>query len=186
MQTANARESPPGASDDLSGARLPDSAQRQLDALRSVIDARLVELESALADPARGSELVGLIFELSRLATTEAQAAATRACFQIKHDGEAALLEAEARSSAAVEAERRISSELRKSLEKAQTRIELVEAEWQALLHTANEQTQLIESERHARVDLDRTIDQLEQQLIETRAALDDAQESAQALATER
>src|SRR6476469_1000248 len=139
MQTANARESRPGASDDLSGARLPDSAQRQLDALRSVIDARLVELESTLADPARGSELVGLIFELSRLATTEAQAA-TRACFQIKHDGEAALLEAEARSSAAVEAERRISSELRKSLDKAQTRIELGRDEYQALLNNENEQ----------------------------------------------
>jgi 16S rRNA C1402 N4-methylase RsmH len=57
---------------DPSSARLLESAQRQLDALRGAIDARLVELESALADPSRAAALTSLMTELARLATTEA------------------------------------------------------------------------------------------------------------------
>src|SRR5437868_13871654 len=108
------------AARDLADVRLLDSAQRQLDALRAAIDAKLAELDAALADPSRASSLTGLMAELARLSTTEAQAAASRACLQIQHDGEAALLEAEARQSHALEVERKNSSELRKNLDKSQ------------------------------------------------------------------
>src|SRR3954454_17564690 len=113
---------------DPAGARLLESAQRQLDALRAAIDARLVELDAALADPSRAASLPSLMTELARLSTTEAQAAASRACLQITSDSEARLLEADARSSAALEAERRNVSELRKTSDRAQKRIEQLEA----------------------------------------------------------
>ncbi|MGC4082478.1 MAG: PilZ domain-containing protein [Vicinamibacterales bacterium] len=160
-------------------APLLDAAQRQLDALRAAMDARLAELESALADPPRAASLGGLILELSRLSTAEAHAAATRACLQIKHDSEAMLLEVEARHSSAVEAERRLTSELKRSLEHAQKRLDIVETEKHAVLDSAREQAHLVESERAARVELDRTVARLEREIEEANAALREAQETA-------
>ena len=164
---------------DLSDTRLLDSAQRQLDALRAAISARLAELESALNDPAGAGALTGLILDLSRLATTEAQAAAARACLEVKHDGEAALLEADARSSGAMAAERKTSSDLRKALEASQKRADLAETERHAVLQAAHEQQQLLVSERSTRADLDRTIVQLERQVKDANAELQDERESA-------
>lgn len=182
MKPSNDIETPRDPAD----ARLLESAQRQLDALRATIDARLSELDAALADPSRASSLTGLILELSRLATAEAQAAATRACLQIKSDGEAAILEAEARSLAAVEAERRTASDLRKNLDKAQKKLDLVESEKHAVLQAAREQTQLLESERGSRAELDRTITHLEHQVAQAQASLGEADEAVERSGTER
>ena len=166
MKAANGLETAAGSGD----VHLLESAQRQLDALRATIDARLDELDAALADPSRASSLTGLILELSRLATAEAQAAATRACLQIKSDGEATILEAEARNLAAVEAERKLASELRKNFDKAQKKLDLLETEKHAVLQAAREQTQLLEAARASRGDLDRAIAKLEQQVADEQA----------------
>src|SRR3954447_7623212 len=176
MKTAKIMDAPVGAP-----TRLLDSAQRQLDALRAAIDARLNELDSALADPSRASSLSGLILDLARLATTEAQASATRACLQITSEGEASLLEAEARSASALDAERRTSSDLRKALEKAQKRVDVLDAEAQAAIQAARDQAQQLESERASRSDLDRTITRLEQQVEDLRAQLSDAADAVDA-----
>src|SRR5215204_1399441 len=67
---------------------LSDSAQQHLTTLRSEIESRLATLEEVLADPSRGESLAGLILDLSRIATEEAQAAAAQACeiFRIEAD----------------------------------------------------------------------------------------------------
>ena len=170
---------------DLPDARLLDSAQRQLDALRVAISARLAELESALDDPADAGSLTGLILDLSRLATTEAQAAAARACLEVKHDGDAALFEANARTSGAIAAERKISSDLRKALEASQKRADLAETERHAVLQASHEQQQLLESERSTRADLDRAIVRLEHQVKDTNAELQEERESVRRAADE-
>ena len=182
METARYIDSASGPG----GVRLPDSAQRQLDALRSAIEVRLAELEAALEDPMRADTLTGLVLDLARLSTTEAQATAARACQQLKFDSEAALLEADARTAAAVDAERRAGADVRRSLDALQKRLDLVESEKHALMQAAREQTQMLEGERSSRGDLDRTIAQLERQLEQGRADLADVQMRAQALRDER
>lgn len=177
MKTAKVMESPEDSAREQS-APLPDAAQRQLDALRAAIDSRLRELDSALADPASAPALPGLILELSRLATAEAQAAAARACLQIKHDSEATLLEQEARSAAAVDTERRAASELRRTLESVQKRLDVAETERHAAVEAAREQARQVEGERNARLDLDRTITTLERQLEDARNALAESQDA--------
>ena len=170
---------PPAASAGATDPRLLEAAQRQLDALRSAIDARLAELEGALADPERAAALPGLVLELSRLSTSEAQAAAQRACLQVQYDSEATLLEQDARSSAALEAERKTSAELRRSLEQVQKRLDVVETEKHSILESARDQALLIENERTARGELDRTITRLERQLEEVLATSTEAQDAA-------
>ena len=61
---------------------LSGSATREMDALRTALDARLVALEAALADPAQSASLERLVLDLARVATTEAQVAAARACLE--------------------------------------------------------------------------------------------------------
>ena len=182
MKAANGLETSRESGD----VHLLESAQRQLDALRATIDARLAELDAALADPSRTSSLTGLIVELARLATTEAQAAATRACLQIRSDGEASMLEAEARNLAAVEAERKRASELRKHLDTAQKKLDLLETEQHAVLQAAREQTQLLEAERASRGDLDRSLARLERQVADAQAQVVEAGEVAERVTIER
>ncbi len=182
MKAANGLET----SRDSGDVHLLESAQRQLDALRAAIDARLAELDAALADPSRASSLTGLILELSRLATAEAQAAATRACLQVRSDSEASRLEAEARNLAAVEAERKLASELRKNFDKAQKALDLLETEKHAVLQAAREQTQLLEAERSARGDLDHTIARLEREVADAQARTNEADESTEQAVIER
>lgn len=171
---------------DAGGVRLLESAQRQLDALRATIDVRLAELDAALANPSRAASLTGLIVELARLATSEAQAAATRACLQIRSDGEASMLEAEARNLAAVEAERKLASELRKNLDRVQTRLDLLETEKHAVLQAAREQTQLLEAERASRGALNRTITRLEREVTDAQARVLEEGDAAERAAIER
>lgn len=170
---------------DLTDTRLLDSAQRQLDALRAAINARLAELESALDDPAASGSLTRLILDLSRLATSEAQAAAARACLEVKQDGDATLLEADARSSAAIAAERKTSSGLRRSLEASQQRTQLAETERHEVLQASHEQQLLLESERATRADIERAIVRLERQVKDASAELKDERESVRRAAAE-
>ncbi|MEQ1729781.1 MAG: hypothetical protein ABL982_15525, partial [Vicinamibacterales bacterium] len=154
--------------------------------MRAAIDARLAELDAALADPTRASSLTGLILELSRLATAEAQAAAARACLQIKSDGEAWILEADARNLAAVEVERKAASELRKSLDKTQKTLDLVESEKHEVLQAAREQTRLLEAERSSRGELDRAVARLERQVTDAEAKTVEADDALERATIER
>src|SRR5438046_9921127 len=52
----------------------------ELEDLRTALDARLATLEAALANPDECESLETLVIELARVATTEAEAAAARAC----------------------------------------------------------------------------------------------------------
>ena len=61
---------------------LATNAQRELDTLRSELDSRLAALEGALAHPDPRASLENLVLELARVATAEAEAAATRASLE--------------------------------------------------------------------------------------------------------
>src|SRR5437667_3416245 len=58
------------------------NAQRELDTLRTELDARLSALEAALARPDSHASLETLILDLARVATAEAQAATARATLE--------------------------------------------------------------------------------------------------------
>jgi chromosome segregation ATPase len=83
-----------------------EAAQKRLDALRSSVEIRLAALEAALADPSRGDALESLILDLSRVATEEAQAVATRACVDSRLTADVQIAQAKAAAQAAIEQER--------------------------------------------------------------------------------
>ena len=165
METAPVREVIPGSPAAQLDTRLLEAAQRQLDILRATMDARLSELEVALADPSRSTSLSALVLELSRLATSEAHATAARICMQLRHDGDAALLDVETRHASALEAQRKIAWDQQWALENAQKRIELLESEKQSVTQAARDQSQMLEVERAARGDRERAVALLERQI---------------------
>ncbi|MCU1382384.1 MAG: hypothetical protein JWL71_1081, partial [Acidobacteria bacterium] len=61
---------------------LVTTAQRELDALRAELEARLAALERALTHPEPGVSLEKLLMDLARTATAEAEAAAARATLE--------------------------------------------------------------------------------------------------------
>ena len=83
---------------------LPDSAQQHLTTLRGEIESRLATLEEVLADPSRGESLAGLILDLSRIATEEAQAAAAQVCHIFRSEADRQVAEQRAAAAAAIEA----------------------------------------------------------------------------------
>src|SRR3954465_1135845 len=67
---------------------LVGEAQRELDALRAQLDVRLTALEGALASPDPDHPLAGLVLDLARTATAEAESAAARATLEAQLDVE--------------------------------------------------------------------------------------------------
>jgi len=111
---------------------LPETAQRHLASLRASVDDRLAALEEVLADPSRGESLEGLILDLSRVASEEAQAAAAKAVLDVQTQAEKDVAEARATMAAsgemqlvleetqiALEREREQAAELRRAVEEA-------------------------------------------------------------------
>jgi chromosome segregation ATPase len=103
-----------------------------LEALRGDLDRRLAALDAALADPARGGSLQGLILDLARVATDGAKAAAARACASTKLNADMQVAQAHAAAQSAVERERTIAASLRGTLEQVQQEITELEREKQA------------------------------------------------------
>jgi chromosome segregation ATPase len=103
-----------------------------LEALRGDLDRRLAALDAALADPARGGSLQGLILDLARVATDGAKAAAARACASTKLKADMQVAQAHAAAQSAVERERTIAANLRGTLEQVQQEITELEREKQA------------------------------------------------------
>src|SRR6185369_4217906 len=131
-------------------AHLPDAARQELAALRSTLEHRLATLEEVLRDPSRGESLAGLILELSRIATEEAQVAASHACIEIKAEGDKEIAALRASAQAAVEAqtflesaqtalenEQALAADLRREVDKAK-----LEARKQADLLAARHQAE--------------------------------------------
>jgi chromosome segregation ATPase len=184
-------------------AHLPDSAQQQLAALRRTLESRLAALEEVLKDPSRGESLAGLILELSRVATEEAQLAASQACMAIKAgaDEEIAALRASAKAAleaqaflesgqTTLEQEQAVSADLRRELDHAK-----VENRKQAELLTARKQVEArLEAElvkqqaitadlQRTAGDLQRAVEDAQQQLTKERRSSADWQSK---LETER
>ena len=121
---------------------LSQSAQRQLAALRSALESRLAHLKEVLADPSRGESLAGLILDISRVATEEAQAAAAQACIATKVEAENEIAALRASAKAALDMaqaaqqsvdildqERAANRELQRELQEAQQEAELAQLE---------------------------------------------------------
>ena len=149
------------------------------------MDARLGELEVALASPSQTASLPALVMELSRLATSEAHATAARICMQLRHDNEAALLDAETRHGSLLEAQRKIVWEHQRALEAAQKHIEQLESEKHAVTQSARDQGQMLEVERAARAETDRSVALLERQLQLAAAQFDEVNTAARKQADE-
>ena len=182
MERGSDREVSPAVPGGQPDTRMLEAAQRQLDTLRSTMDARLADLQIALTDPNQAATLPALVMELSRLATSEAHATAARMCMQLRHDGEAALAEAETRHALSIETQRQTVREHQRALDSARQRIEQLEADHLAATRNAEQQTRALQAEQAARAELDRTAATLERQLQSAAAQLADAT----ALARER
>jgi chromosome segregation ATPase len=179
---------------------LTDSAQQHLAALRGELLNRLGALEAVLADPSRGESLAGLILDLSRIATEEAEAAAAEACLATKAEADRQMAELRESAKTALDAahaalrtaneslakERGLNAELRRDIEQVQLELhkqsELLNAreEYEAEIKTAREQ--LEEELSRAREQMGYEVDR--QQAIATElarerdAALDDLRSS--------
>jgi len=185
MEPGSDREASSAAAGTQPDTRMLEAAQRQLDTLRATMDARLADLQVALTDPSRAATLPALVMELSRLATSEAHATTARMCMQLRHDGEAALAEAEVRHASMIEAQRKAAWEQQRALDAARKRIEELEAEHQTATRTAEEHLRTLQGERTARADVDRTIATLERQLQVASEQLADANTAARKRADE-
>ena len=100
-----------------------DRAQQQLDALREALEIRLSALEAVLADPSRGESLEGLIVELARVATEEAQAAALKVCLDVKLEADVRVADARVAAQETVDEERSANAELRRGGEQGRQRL---------------------------------------------------------------
>jgi chromosome segregation ATPase len=109
-----------------SSAHLPTRARDELETLHATLDSRLAALEAALADP-NECALEGLILDLARAATEEAEAVARRASAHARADADAqagsALSQAQV-AEAALSTERQAGLELHRSLGAARTELE--------------------------------------------------------------
>lgn len=104
-----------------SAQALAAAAQRELDALRAELDVRLAALEHALAHPDPATSLERLVFDLARVATAEAEAAAVRATLEAQQHAQAQGSAAVAEAQAALEAARASAATLRADLDAQRT-----------------------------------------------------------------
>ncbi len=165
---------------------LPASAQQQIDALRAAIDIRLAALETVLADPRPDESLESLILDLARLATEEARATATRACAGIKLEADTEIAQARKSAQQAIEHERIVSLDFRRSLEQAQQRHAALERDKQNELRALRDQFESKLAEQRGGIDgLERTAANLERQAAETRQLLEAERQTTAALRQE-
>lgn len=140
---------------------LSKTASQELDALRAALDERLAALEAALSEPDRHDSLERLIIELARVATSESEAAAARACLQAEVDAQdrSAALSAEAQRT--VEQERAGKMELTTELEQTRASLaslrndfaqmrESIEGERAQMRESIETERRAAETERHA------------------------------------
>ena len=162
---------------------ISEPAHRRLEALRSSVELRLAALEAALADPARGEALEGLILDLARVATEEAQASAANACVDTRLEAETLIRQARAAAQAAVEQEYAASMDVRRALEQARQQIATLEQEKADGLLSARESfTAELTRERALRTELERASAVIERSLAEAQDGLDSERAAAEQL----
>ena len=169
----------------LATDHLTDTAQRHLAGLRGELLNRLAALEAVLADPNRGESLAGLILDLSRIATEEAQAAAAEACLATKAEADRQMAELRESAKTALDAaqaalrtandslakERALGAELRRDIE--QTQLELLK------------QSELLKAREEYEAELKTAREQLEEELSRAREQMGYEVDRQQAIATE-
>lgn len=154
---------------------------QHLAALRTALDVRLAALEAALADPGRSESLAGLILDLARVATEEAQAAAAAACLDARRDADRHIAQARADGEKALDAERATHADLRRQVEETRRQIADFEAE-QARLHASSTELEAARARARATAaDLERDLADARRQLEAERESLADARRQLEA-----
>jgi chromosome segregation ATPase len=162
-------------------SHLPDLAQRQLDALRAAVDVRLSALEAALADPARAGSLEALVLDLARVATEEAQAAASKACVDTKLDLDTQMARARASAQAVLQQERTVAAELRRAIEQGRQQIAALESDKQTEIRNlrASFEAQAVR-EREKAAGLERALSEAQTRLEAERRAAGDVRRAVE------
>ena len=101
---------------------------KEVETIRTTMEARLSALEKAIADPAQHGSLESLILELARLATKEADATARQAVLDAHKAGQQAAAAARQEGTAALEAEKVEAAALRQVIEGAKQALKQAEA----------------------------------------------------------
>jgi predicted nucleic acid-binding Zn-ribbon protein len=176
--------------------QITDPAHQQLAALRGKLVSRLAVLEAVLADPSRGESLSGLILDLSRIATEEAQAAANEACLAIRTETDQQMVELRESAKTALDAAQGALRTANQSLEKeraaaADLRRELSQAKadvHRELQHAQLElqkQSELLKAREDYETELRTARQQLEEELARVREQMGYEIDRQQAIATE-
>jgi hypothetical protein len=159
-----------------------DRAQRQLDALRAAVEVRLSALEAVLADPSRGESLEGLVLDLARVATEEARATTLKAILDVKLEADARVAQAREAVQEALDQERIVGSDLRRSLEQARQRMNGLEQEQLGQLRKLRQELEAeIGRERESAAGLERGAAEARKQLEQERAVSADLRLAFQA-----
>ncbi len=149
-----------------------DRAQRQLDTLRTAVETRLAALEAVLADPMRGESLEGLILDLARVTTEEARTAALKAALDAKLEADARVAHARAVAQEAIDEERVVAGELRRTVEQARQKIAGLETAQLLELRRLREDLETeIGRERATAAGFERAASEAQRQLQAERAA---------------
>ncbi|PYR43610.1 MAG: hypothetical protein DMF95_25410, partial [Acidobacteria bacterium] len=111
----------------------------ELEDLRTALDARLATLEAALANPDECESLETLVIELARVATTEAEAAAARACLEAQLAASEQVTAVHADAQRLVQAERTAGHAIRAQFEDAQATLQAQLEEARATLQSDSE-----------------------------------------------
>ena len=143
---------------------LATTAQRELDALRAQLDARLAALEAALRQP-NGGSLEDLVLELARVATAEAESASSRAAVQAQLAAQEHAAAALTDAQRTIEAERVKSERLARQVEELRTAVEAEHLTASRMKQEADEARAALEADRLSAMVLRQEVAQLEQAL---------------------
>jgi chromosome segregation ATPase len=135
-----------------------------LERLRASLDAKLAKLEAALAGTDDSEPLETLVIDLARVATREADAAATHGCLEAERAAQQ-VAEARAETKRAIEAQREAVQELREQLETANATAEEEREAAATLKCEADALREAVQSGRASEKALRLEIEQTEQRL---------------------
>lgn len=149
---------------------LSDTAQRELESLRSTLDARLVALERALADPDGAESLEALIIDLARAATEEAHTSAARKWLeaQLAVEKSAAALPAPQ-----VDGLRRELDEVRTELDRARADLDRERDRADGLRRDAEGAQAALQGERQASATLDAELQKARSAIVDLNDAVE-------------
>jgi len=155
---------------------LSETAQRELDALRAALDARLMALEKALAHPENSESLETLIIDLARVASEEAHTSAARQWLEAQADADARTPRVAAGDGAGIHgALIEESASLRREVEELRTRLERETERGDGVRRDVEAAQEALQAERATRSRLD-------SELIQARTTGTDLSEAVETL----